>query len=722
MEPISAKYDGSISEQITESLRNDQISEFNSSSPIAACLLPLLEELGWHNYARELLEALPHFSPDIDIGSLRNILVNLGYESTAIKSRIHAIKSDYFPCLFVANNSKVYLLINKDEDTYEYFDPETSSKHSGALDNLKGTAYVFTDTHNSHGTHNAVANSHGWFYNVLHRFKGMIVHLLVMTAFINVIALAIPLSVMVIYDKVIGSKSIDTLPYLIAGIAIVLFADLILRILRASILGNIAGRLDYLIGVETFKQIVSLPPIFTERSTMMSQLSRLKQFDSIRDFFTGQNAALALELPFVALSLIVLAILGGWIAAIPLVVMAIYTLISFFWIPELAKKVSLSGIAKTNKQRMLMQSLTGRHEIKSIGGETVWKERFRESSGEAVMATFKTHLSNGMVHNISQALMTLAGVAVIGFGSLGVINGDVTMGALIAIMTLVWRILSPIQSSFLTYSTLQQTWRSVKQIDQLMRLKVEKHSDHASLMLDNLQGSIVLDRISFRYGPEENPALLGVSLSLKPGQSLAICGDTGSGKSTVLKIISGMYKPQGGHLSIDNLDIRQLNALDLRRAIAYVPQETHMFHGSIAQNLRLNNVLATDDDLRHAAKEAGILETIESLPEGFNSRIGDSKTEQFPPGFKRALSMARAFVSPAKIVLFDEPGASLDDESDQQLMRQIEMLRKKKTIVMVSHRPSHIRLMDHAIYLSQGSVISEGKPDDVIKLILENAR
>ncbi len=722
MESISAKYDTSISEKITESLRNNQIKEFNSSSPIAACLLPLLEELGWHNYARELLEALPHFSPDIDIGSLRNILVNLGYESHSIETRIHQIKVDYFPCLFIANNNKVYLLIGREGETYEYYDPSDNNNHKGALKNIKGTAFVFTDKHNAHSSNTASANSQSWFFNLLNRFKGMMVHLLVMTAFINIIALAIPLSVMVIYDKVIGNKSVDTLPYLIAGIAIILLADLILRILRASILGNIAGRLDYLIGVETFKQIVSLPPIFTERSTMMSQLSRLKQFDSIRDFFTGQNAALALELPFVVLSLIVLAILGGWIAVIPLIVMALYALINFIWLPELAKKVFVSGIAKTNKQRMLMQSLTGRHEIKSIGGETVWKERFRECSGEAVMATHKTHISTGIVHNLSQALMTLAGIAVIGFGSLSVINGDVTMGALIAIMTLVWRILSPIQSSFLTYSTLQQTWRSIKQIDQLMRLKVEKHSNHASLMLDNLQGSILLERISFRYGADENPALLGVSFSLKPGQSLAICGDTGSGKSTILKVISGMYKPQGGHLSIDNLDIRQLNALDLRRAIAYVPQETHMFHGSIAQNLRLNNVLATDDELRNAAREAGILDTIENLPEGFNSRIGDSKTEQFPPGFKRALSMARAFISPAKIVLFDEPGASLDDESDQNLMKQIKLLRQKKTIIMVSHRPSHIRLMDHAIYLSQGSVAFEGKPDDVIKLILENAQ
>jgi len=708
-----------ISEKLSHALRTDQIKSFSSDSPLAACLMPLLQELGWHNYARELIEALPHYSTHIDIVDLRNILMTLGYESTSIKTPVNKIKADFLPCLFLADNGSILVLKEKHADEFDYFDPIAEKNDFSKLPNAKGTAYVFTDTHTSHGITETDLNQEGWFFNLLKRFKGMLIHLLVMTFLINIIALAIPLSVMVVYDKVIGSRSIETLPYLITGITIVLVADLLLRLFRANILGNMAGRLDYLIGVETFKQIISLPPSFTERSTMASQLSRLKQFDTVRDFFTGQNASLVLELPFVFLSLLVVAFLGGWIAVIPLVMIAIYALIGFIWLPDLASKVLRAGIAKTNKQRMLMQTLTGRHEIKSIGGETVWKERFRESSGETVMANYKTYLSTGIVHSIAQSLMTISGIAVVALGAFGVIDGSITMGALIAIMSLVWRVLSPLQTSFLSYSRLQQTWRSIKQIDQLMRLKTEKHSGHAGLMLTNLKGSIRLDRVSYRYGADKNPALLGVSFQVKPGEAVAICGDTGSGKSTILKVISGMYKPQGGTLSIDNLDIRQLNALDLRRAIAYVPQETKMFHGSIAQNMRLNNALATDEELRHAAEQAGVLETIESLPEGFDTRIGDSRTDQFPPGFNRTLSMARAFVSPAQIVLLDEPGASLDDASDLRFQSQLQRLKRRKTIIMVTHRPSHIRLTDQAIYLENGSVAHAGPPDEVIKLMME---
>lgn len=237
-------------------------------------------------------------------------------------------------------------------------------------------------------------------------------------------------------------------------------------------------------------------------------------------------------------------------------------------------------------------------------------------------------------------------------------------------------------------------------------------------MLSELRGRIGVDRVSFRYGPDQDPAILGITFDVNPGELLAIIGHTGSGKSTILKLIAGMYKPQAGSLTIDELDMRQLNAMDLRRAIAYVPQETKMFHGSIAQNMRLNNVLATDEELRSAAEEAGVLNDILRLPEGFDTRIGDNKIDHLPPGFLRALSMARAFVSPARILLLDEPGASLDDESDLRFVTQLKQLHGKRTIIMVSHRPSHIRLADKVVLLDQGSVQFVGPADQGISKLL----
>ncbi len=708
-----------FSERFAEALRNDKLDDFHDDSPYASCIIPLLKELGWRNYARELLEALPHFADRLELVDLRNILVTIGYDSTPKETRLKDIKPELYPCLFVTDEDEAHVLLSRENNNVSSFNAQTEQYETIRPTNASGTAYVFTDTHPSHGMSiNDAGDS--WFYKLVHRFKHLIIHLLAMTCLINFVALAVPLFVMVIYDKVIGAKSAETLPYLITGVAMLLVADLILRYLRAQLLGSIAGRIDYLIGTETFRQLLFLPPVFTERSTVSSQLSRLKQFDSVRDFFTGPNAAMTLEIPFAVLFISVIAILAGWLAIIPVAVIFSYIIFGTFWLPHTSSKVMQSGIAKTNKQRMLMQSMDGRKEIKAIGGESVWWERFRETSGDSVMASYKTFIASSILNSVSQSLMTMAGAATVGFGTLMVINGDMTIGALIATMALVWRVLSPLQGAFLSFFKFQQLNKSIAQINQLMRLKVEQHSGQSSLLLSQLKGQINVDRVSFRYGPEEDPALLGVSFEVKPGEMIAICGDTGAGKSTLVKLIAGMYRPQAGSFSIDDLDIRQLNAMDLRRAISYVPQVTHMFHGSIAQNMRLNNILATDDDLHRAAEEAGVLDDILSLPEGFNTRIGDNTDDHMPPGFLRALSMARAFVNPAQILLLDEPGASLDDESDQRLIKQLKKLKGKHTIIMVSHRPSHIRIADKAVLMEQGMVKFTGDADTVINMMLGN--
>lgn len=708
------------SEQLADALRHNCDDAFVDTSPYAACLLPLLRELGWDNYAKELVEALPHFSDQIDLIDLRNILASLGYESTPVNTPISKLQPELYPALFVCNNGKVYLLQGREGDDIHYYDPQTNSYEISQSLRIRGTAYLFTDSHPSYGNNPTEMPGDQWFNNLLQRFQKMIIHLLGMTFIINMAALLVPLFIMVIYDKVIGAKSAETLPYLVSGAAILLAADLGLRYLRAKLLGVTAGRMDYLIGVETFKRMLYLPPLYTERSTVAAQLSRLKQFDSVRDFFTGPSAAVALELPFVVIFLIVIGILGGVIALIPLAMVFGFIMLGVIWMPMLNSKILRSGQARTDKQRIIMQTVAGRKEIKSIGGETVWWERFRENSGEAVLSNYQTFLSNNIMNNLAQGMMTFTGVAVLGVGTLQVIAGDMTIGALIAIMALVWRVLSPLQSAFLSFSKFQQTIKAIRQINQLMKLRNERKGGKSGLILEKLQGNIRIERVSFRYGPDRDPALLGVTFQVKPGEMVAITGNTGSGKSTLVKMIAGMYAPQAGAIQVDSMDLRQLNAMDLRRAIAYVPQQTHFFHGTIAQNIRLNNSLATDEQVREAADEAGVLEEIMALPEGFDTRIGDTTIDRMPPGFLRSLSMARAFVSPAKILLLDEPGASLDDESDQRFVDRLNKIKGNRSIVMVSHRPSHIRLADKAVLMEQGSVAHIGTPDEVIALLLEN--
>lgn len=713
-----------FSDRIVDSLRNGDIEEFSKTSAFAACLFPILEAFGKAGITRQLLEAVPHFARQLDLIDLRNILVNLGYESDPVPAVVGDVGVELYPVLFVGSDEEVMVLTDRRGDSISYFDAGTRQRKTAPAAELRerGTAYLFTNKRTSHGTRQLQANNTEWFATVLSRFKKMIWQLLLVTLVINFTALFVPIFIMIIYDKVIGAGSLASLPMILSGVGILILSDLVLRYQKAKALGAIAGRLDYLIGVETFKQLLFLPPSFTERSTVASQLSRLKQFDSLRDFFTGPSAALALELPFVVLFLGVVAILSGVVAVFPLILLGLYIVIGMLAQPAVNRSVQSAARARTDKQNMLMQTFDGRREIKAIGGETVWRERFRELSGEAVHSNYRAFVASAAMNNVSQALMTMCGVAVLAMGATRVMSGAMSIGALIATMTLVWRVLGPLQGAFLSYAKLQQMLRSIAQINSLMRLKVEKDESNTEIVEEKIQGKLTFDRVSFRYEAGSDPALLGVSFNIEPGEMAAVVGYTGSGKSTLLKLIAGMYRPQAGALLLDGVDLRQFNAMELRRSLAYVPQEVKMFHGTIAQNMRLNNCMATDQMLAVAAEKAGILQDILRLPEGFDTRLGDKSMSRFPPGFMRSLSIARAFCCNAEVVLFDEPGSSLDAESDTRFMRQLNLLKGQHTIVMVSHRPSHIRLADKALLLENGSVKYAGSPDKAIEILMSEKR
>jgi ATP-binding cassette subfamily C protein/ATP-binding cassette subfamily C protein LapB len=236
------------------------------------------------------------------------------------------------------------------------------------------------------------------------------------------------------------------------------------------------------------------------------------------------------------------------------------------------------------------------------------------------------------------------------------------------------------------------------------------------------EGRISLNRVGLRYGKDCEPALMNINLNIPAGKMIALTGPNGAGKSSVLRLVQGLYQPQSGAVTIDGVDIRQLSPKLLRRAIACAPQKIDLFYGTIAQNLRLADGLATGDALRAAADEAGILDAILALPQQFDTRIGDSTTQSLPPGFLRQLTIARALVRKAPILLIDEPEAMLDEEGATVIQKMLERVRGKRTVVLISHRPSYIRLADFAVFIRGGNVEFGGTPDGAIAKLLGQAK
>ncbi len=706
-----------ISEQLCNAIREGRVEDVETISPYAACIIPLLSALGWRSYKRELIEALPHYVDHLDLTDLRNLLVTLGYESDQEHGKLININEEMLPALFIGDDNDIWVVLEKNDDHFLVFDAKTKETIEKNIDVYLGEICYFTDMHPTHALPLINQNPENWFGDTVGHFKKLIKHLLAMTFVLNIIALAVPLFIMVVYDNVIGARSTGSLPYLIGGLSVALGIELVLRILRSKTIGMVAGRLDYIIGVETLKKLLYLPPQLTERATVSSQLSRLKQFESVRDLFSGSAASLFLELPFVLFFIVVLALLAGEIAIVPVVMVIMYAIISMIFYPGLSKDLKYAGQARTARQRMLMDTFLGMRELKALGAESTWKENFREVSGQAMSASYKTAMKHSVINSVSQSLMTLAGIAVLTIGTLKVMNGEITIGILIAVMALLWRVLSPLQGICLSMLQIDQVVQSVKQLNQLMKLNTETVDSKTDLMMPDIQGNVRFDRVSFRYGPKSDAALLGASIDISANEFVAIVGENGSGKSTILKLIAGMYRAQSGVLAIDGTDVRQFNAIDLRRLIAYVPQKPSLFKGTIAQNLRLTNPMATNEDIVQAAREADILDAIEALPDGFNAVVGENSSAKLSASLVHGICLARAYIRNAPILLMDEPAESLDMVSDRRLIKQLSERKGKQTIVMVTHRPSHVQLADKVVVVSEGVVKGIGTPEEVMKAL-----
>jgi ATP-binding cassette subfamily C protein LapB len=679
--------------------------------PILAALLGLLEEMDWKGSANRLVEALPYDATDLTVYDLRDILSRLGFKTIRLKTTHRKLSLRLCPCI-MATRRKFYVVKKGEGDKAIAHDPYNDEEvplHKAP----RGTFYVIEqiDREQSEETDRSAL----WFRNLFLQFKPLIMKSFTISFFINMMALTIPLAIMMIYDQVIAKESKETLIYVASGVLLALGFELILRIIRSKEQAYIGARFDYLVSTKVFEQILHLPPVFTERAPVGGQVSRIRSFESLREIFTGTLANTILDLPFVLLFIAVIGFIAGPMVMVPLVLAALYAILGAVIMPEIRARSKMAGEVRTSRYTFLVEMLWQMRQVKQRCSEGRWKDRFRELSGDAAWGNLQVNRLQNNVQNIAQTLMMASGVATLIFGVYGVMQGTLSLGALVATMMLVWRILSPLQALFNVSNRIEQIQNGIKQLKSILRFPPEQEPGDMPYTNVKYRGAIEFNRVSMRYKQDSNPAMLGVSFKIKPGEMLAVTGHSGSGKTTLAKLILGMYRPQAGAVTIDGVDIRQLRPITLRQTLAYVPQSNHVFPGSLYENLTMADPAASFAQVRKACRQAGILDTIEALPEGFQTEFKEGLQTQVPQSFLRKIALGRAFLRNAPILLLDEPAGSMDEKDENTFIEALERVRGKQTIIMITQRPSHMRMCDRLMVLKEGQINMLGKPGEVLE-------
>jgi ABC-type bacteriocin/lantibiotic exporter with double-glycine peptidase domain len=693
-ETLSGKTDAGTPDFVTgmmEVLRGAGRKSFDRKGIWEGCLCALVLSLEPRCRIYRILEALPWRKGRMDQMDALNTMAHLGYHARRIPVRLKHIDSRLLPCLFVSRSGLPAVILEEKEGCLRIFSKGViHTVPRNRVREVIGHGWLFDKyDENRAATSKFVREGTGysWFRALLERFSGTLGQVLVAGFMLNVIALATPLYIMLVYDRVIAAGAPEILPMLAAGAGLSIAFEWMFRRIRSSGLSWLATRMDNIVGNRIFQHLINLPPSLIERASVASQVARIKTFEAVRDFFCGSVFLSMIEMPFVILSALAVYVIAGPLVLVPLSMILVYALLFYVVLKKVRVAIRLAAKASSARQQFVIETFEKIKGVRSYGLTSVWQSKFRDLSGREMMAQFHLNWLGMVGETCAHALTIIAAVATVGFGVHFIWAGAMSTGALVATMVLVWRILTPFYSLCTMIPRLEQLRNSIAQVNNLMELDTEAMEARTAARLPKMQGRVTFLNTGLRYGEEDDFVFEGLSFDAAPGSMVVVTGDNGSGKTTLLKLVKGMYTAQHGSVQIDGFDIRQLDAQDLRRQISYVPQQTDFFEGTIRENLKTGNPLATDQDIRKAMQLADAWNDVQKYPQGLDTIIGRYGEFVPAPGAATRLSLARAYLHTAPLLLIDElPNALLNSKTGENLREYLNQIKGTRTVIMATYR------------------------------------
>lgn len=551
-----------------------------------------------------------------------------------------------------------------------------------------------------------------WFWGTFRSAVPIYRDVMIASLLINLFAVASPLFVMNVYDRIVPNLAFDSLWVLAIGVGLVFVFDLILKHLRSYFIDVAGKKLDLQLSAKIFARVMGIR-LEARPLSVGAFANNLQSFEMIREFITSATLGALIDLPFALLFLLVIWVVGGPLVLVPLTVMIILVGYSLYIQKPLAKQIELTSKIASQKQATLVEGLTGIEAVKINGAQSQYQVVWEQAVSKMGQHDIQTRkLANG-ASSLSGFLQQMMTVGIVVLGVYLVAAGDLSMGGIIASVMLGGRAVQPLAQLSLLATRYNQAKASMSLINQVMEMPIEEEEGKSYVSRPKLQGKIEFDKVCFSYPGQQSYALKDVSFTIQPGERVALIGGIGAGKSSLEKLILGLYQCTQGDVRIDGVNIAQLHPADLRRNIGAIMQENHLFFGSIRDNIVMGAPFTSDENLLRAAEWGGVTAFTNHDPEGLERQVGEGG-RQLSGGQRQSVAAARAIVMDPPIMLLDEPSSHLDRKSEVRLMNQLKALDRSKTVILSTHKSSLLDVVDRIVVLENGRLIADGPKAEVI--------
>ncbi|MHC3994642.1 type I secretion system permease/ATPase [Thiomicrolovo sp. ZZH C-3] len=551
-----------------------------------------------------------------------------------------------------------------------------------------------------------------WFWSTLARTKAIYADILIGSFLVNLFILILPLYMRNVFDRVIPNTALDTLWVLTYGVVAIFVLEAFLRFLRSYFMEIAAKKSDVIMSSRIFEHVMDMK-LSEQIGSVGAFSSDLKQYESIRNFLASTVVTTLIDLPFSILFLLVVYWVAGDVVYIPLLTIVLIVFYAFFIKGPIRTSIRNSNQASAVKNSILLESLNAIETIKAFNYSSVMQWKLEEATGKIAQRGLKSRVLNGSIATVTAFLIRVQTVAVIVASVYMIHNGLLTTGGLLVAYILSSRAVNPVGKLVMLILQFNKARAGFRAIEKVMGSAIEHPKDKEFISARHLKGKVEFVNVDFAYPDSARNALHDVSFTINPGEHVAIIGEMGSGKTTIINLLMGFYAPKEGMILVDDVEMDQYAPAELRKEIAYVPQEIVLLQGTIKENIALKHPGIDSHEIVEAARLSGALRYINLNPDGFNMKIKE-KGQNVSGGQRQTIGISRALLDNFSLVLFDEPTSHLDEESERMAILGIAQKIKGKTALFVTHKDAVLELVDRIILLERGEVVKDGTKEEVL--------